>query len=245
MFTTEAITALISLTFMEIVLGIDNIVFIAILTNRLPESQRTKGRNLGISFALVTRLMLLFSISWIMSMTEPILTLFGDGFSVRDFILIGGGLFLIGKSTREIHDEMEGIEEEEEEDLIKESASKANRRLGFVVLQIMVIDIIFSLDSVITAVGMAQHIEIMVTAMLLSMIVMLFASKTIAYFVKTQPTVKILALAFLILVGVFLTLEGTHVHVNKNYIYIAMFFAFMVEMINMRYRKKRTKTKKT
>jgi predicted tellurium resistance membrane protein TerC len=238
MLNYEWITALVSLTFMEIVLGIDNIVFIALLTNRLPEHQRAKGRNLGISFALITRLMLLFSINWIMSMTEPVLTIFGDGFSVRDFILIAGGFFLVFKSVREIHDEMEGIEEEAplEE---KTNSSKAARHLSFVVLQIMIIDIIFSLDSVITAVGMAQHLPIMITAMLISMLVMLFASKTIAYFVKEHPTVKILALSFLILVGVFLALEGCHVHVNKNYIYVAMFFAFSVEAVNMRYRKKR------
>lgn len=237
MFTTETITALISLTFMEIVLGIDNIVFIAIITNRLPEAQRAKGRNLGIAFALITRLMLLFSINWIMSMTEPVVTILENGFSVRDFILIGGGLFLIAKSTREIHDEMEGINDDVPLD--GEVTKKTAKRLAFVVLQIMVIDIIFSLDSVITAVGMAQHIEIMVTAMLISMVVMLVASKSISYFVKEHPTVKILALAFLILVGVFLSLEGLHFHVNKNYIYAAMFFAFGVELVNMRYRKKR------
>lgn len=239
MFTTETITALVSLTFMEIVLGIDNIVFIAILTNRLPEAQRGKARSLGISFALLTRLLLLFSISWIMSMTEPIVEIFGAGYSVRDFILIAGGLFLIGKSTREIHDEMEGIEEEAP--LEGEVSKKTARRLWFIVAQIMIIDIIFSLDSVITAVGMAQHLWIMVTAMIISMVVMLLASKSISYFVKEHPTIKILALSFLILVGVFLTLEGSHYHVNKNYIYTAMFFAFAVEMVNMRYRKKRVK----
>jgi len=235
MFTTEALTALVSLTFMEIVLGIDNIIFIAILTARLPLEQRTKARNLGISFALITRLLLLFSISWIMGLTDDVFSISGRGFSFRDMILIGGGLFLIAKATKEIHDKVEGDPHATPETAMSRSS------MGFTIVQILLLDIVFSLDSVITAVGMAQQIEIMVVAMLISMVVMLVSAKSISAFVERHPTVKILALSFLILIGVFLTLEGMGNHVDKNYIYFAMFFAFVVELVNMRYRNKKTK----
>lgn len=233
MFSFEALTALVTLTFMEIVLGIDNVIFIAILTGRLPAHERDKARNLGLTFALVTRLLLLFSISWLMGMNEPLFAIFDHSFSFRDLILLVGGAFLIAKATKEIHDKMENIEHE------AGAALKPTHSLAFVIAQIMVIDIVFSLDSVITAIGMAQDISIMVIAMLLSMVVMLFSAKYISQFVEKHPTVKILALSFLILIGVFLTLEGMKSHVDKNYIYFAMFFAFAVELVNMRYRQKK------
>lgn len=232
MFSAEALTALVSLTFMEIVLGIDNVIFIALLTGRLPKEQQGLARNLGLGFALLTRLLLLFSLSWLMGLTEPLLTVFSHEFSFRDVVLILGGAFLIAKATKEIHDKIELIDNDP-----KLSASNA-KNMAFVIVQIMIIDIIFSLDSVITAIGMAQNITIMVIAMLISMLVMLFSAKFISQFVEKHPTVKILALAFLILIGVFLTLEGMKSHVDKNYIYFAMFFAFAVELVNIRYRKK-------
>lgn len=232
MFSAESLTALVSLSFMEIVLGIDNVIFIALLTGRLPKEQQAMARNLGLGFALVTRLLLLFSLSWLMGLTEPLLTVLNHEFSFRDLVLIVGGAFLIAKATKEIHDKIEHIEHDP-----KLSPSNA-KNMAFVIIQIMIIDIVFSLDSVITAIGMAQNITIMVIAMLISMVVMLFSAKFISNFVEKHPTVKILALAFLILIGVFLTLEGMKSHVDKNYIYFAMFFAFAVELINIRYRKK-------
>ena len=233
MFSAESLTALVSLSFMEIVLGIDNVIFIALLTGRLPKDQQALARNLGLAFALLTRLLLLFSLSWLMGLTEPLLTVLGHEFSFRDLVLILGGAFLIAKATKEIHDKIEHIESD-----AKLSTSNG-KNMAFVIIQIMIIDIVFSLDSVITAIGMAQNITIMVIAMLISMIVMLFSAKFISQFVEKHPTVKILALAFLILIGVFLTLEGMKSHVNKNYIYFAMFFSLDVEMLNMKFRNKR------
>lgn len=236
MFTTETITALISLTFMEIVLGIDNIIFITILTSRLPKDEQPRARQLGIGFALLTRLGLLFSISWIMGMTAPVIEIVGKSFSWRDFILIGGGLFLIAKATKEIHEKLEGDSEHHDPE-----TSLSRSSLGFTIAQIMLLDIVFSLDSVITAVGMAKHIEIMVIAMVISMIVMLALAGVIHRFVEKHPTVKILALSFLILIGVFLMLEGMGAKADKNYIYFAMFFAFAVEIVNMRFRTGKSK----
>lgn len=236
--SSEALTALISLTFMETVLGIDNIIFIAILTGKLPEEERGKARNLGISFALITRLGLLFSLTWIMGLTQPLFTLFDHSFSARDMILILGGGFLIAKATREMHDKVEHVHE-----LSDAVDSAIKKSLPLLIGQIMILDIVFSLDSVITAVGMAQSLAIMVTAMLISMIIMLLASRKISDFVEKHPTLKILALSFLILIGVFLLLEGMGSHVNKNYIYFAMFYAFGVELVNMRFRKKAIKAK--
>jgi predicted tellurium resistance membrane protein TerC len=235
MFTTEAITALISLTFMEIVLGIDNIIFITILTARLPAEERKKGRNMGIAFALLTRLALLFSISWIMGMTEPLVVIGSQFFSLRDFILIAGGLFLIFKATKEVHEKIEGGHDEHGNPV------GPAKNFAATVIQIMILDLVFSLDSVITAVGMAQHIEIMVAAMVISMIVMLASAGAIGGFVERHPTIKILALAFLILIGVVLLAEGMKFHIDKNYIYFAMLFAFSVELVNMRYRRKKPK----
>jgi predicted tellurium resistance membrane protein TerC len=229
---TESLTALVTLTLMEIVLGIDNIIFISLLVGRLGPDKREKVRNLGIFFALFIRIGLLFSISWVMSLKDPLFTIFAQVFSGRDLILLGGGLFLIAKSTHEIHNKVELKEEEHQIE-----GRTSNPYTTF--LMILLLDVVFSLDSVITAVGMANQISIMVLAMVISMAVMLYFAKRIGNFVDKHPTVKILALAFLILIGVMLVMEGMGQHVNKGYIYFAMFFSLVVEMLNMRYRKKK------
>ena len=228
----EAWIALGTLTALEIVLGIDNIIFISILAGRLPIKQRAFARNMGLGLAMITRLGLLFSISWVMGLTEPWLTLFNQEISGRDVILIGGGLFLLAKATHEIHNSLEGTEDS--------GPKLVAASLGMILIQIAILDIIFSLDSVITAVGLVEHISIMAIAIILAVVVMLIAAKPIGDFVDTHPTVKILALSFLILVGVTLMVEGFDVHVPKGYIYFAMAFSMAVEMVNIRIRKKRT-----
>lgn len=233
--TTQSITALLTLTAMETVLGIDNIIFIAILVARLPQEKQEKTRNIGIGLALVIRIALLFSISWIMTLKEPLFELFGQSFSGRDLILLGGGLFLIAKSTFEIHHKVEGDPEIHLPDAQpKSKAGSAGMMLG----QILVLDIVFSLDSVITAVGMSDQVSIMVVAMIISMVIMLASAGKISGFVEKHPTIKILALSFLLLIGVMLVAEGMGAHVSKGYIYFAMAFSLTVEMLNMRYRKK-------
>lgn len=235
-FSTDTLTSLLTLTAMETVLGIDNIIFIAILVARLPQEKQAKIRNLGIGLALIIRIGLLFSISWIMTLKEPLFGLFGHSFSGRDLILLGGGLFLVGKATFEIHHKVEGD---------PEVHLPVNGKAGIPVSpstmlgQILVLDIVFSLDSVITAVGMASEVSIMVVAMLISMVIMVVSAGKISGFVEKHPTIKILALAFLILIGVMLVAEGMGAHVSKGYIYFAMAFSLAVELINMRYRKKR------
>lgn len=231
-FNTETLTALVTLTLMEIVLGIDNIIFISLLVGRLGPDKREKVRNLGIFFALFIRIGLLFSISWVMSLKDPLFTIFTQVFSGRDLILLGGGLFLMAKSTHEIHNKVELKEAERQIE-----GRSSNPYSTF--LMILLLDVVFSLDSVITAVGMANQISTMVLAMVISMVVMLYFAKRIGNFVDKHPTVKILALAFLILIGVMLVMEGMGQHVNKGYIYFAMFFSLAVEMLNMRYRKKK------
>jgi predicted tellurium resistance membrane protein TerC len=226
----EAWIALGTLTALEIVLGIDNIIFISILVGRLPDHQREIGRKVGISLAMLTRLGLLFSIAWVMGLKETWFTVLDNDISGRDVILITGGLFLLFKSTHEIHNSLEGVDEDI-------SVPKA---AGFtsVVVQIAILDIVFSLDSVITAVGLVDHVSIMAIAIILAVIVMLLAAKPIGDFVDRHPTIKILALSFLILVGVTLIVEGFDVHVPKGYIYFAMAFSVIVEMLNIRMRKK-------
>ncbi len=231
----EALSALATLSLMEIVLGIDNIIFIAILTGRLPKDRQPFAQKLGISLALITRLLLLFSLSWLMGLTEPLFTLMEHGFSLRDLILIFGGLFLVGKATFEIHHKIEG------DDHVDSSNKPKTNQFGMIIVQIMLLDIVFSLDSVITAIGMVKEISIMVIAMVIAMGVMLFSAKYISRFVESHPTIKILALSFLILIGVVLIVEGMGGHVGKGYIYFAMFFSLSVEMINMRYRTKQKK----
>ncbi|MBI5142156.1 MAG: TerC family protein [Nitrospirae bacterium] len=227
----EGWIALGTLTALEIVLGIDNIVFISILVGRLPADQRDFARRAGLGLAMIARLALLFSISWVMGLTEPWFSVMAKEISGRDIILIGGGLFLLAKATHEIHNSLEG---EEESGHAVVAAS-----LGTVLMQIAVLDIVFSLDSVITAVGLASHISIMAAAIIAAVSVMLLASKAIGGFVDNHPTVKVLALSFLILVGVTLMAEGFDVHVPKGYIYFSMAFSVGVEMLNIRMRKKR------
>lgn len=227
----EAWIALGTLTALEIVLGIDNIIFISILVGRLPAHQREFGRRVGLGLAMLTRLALLFSIAWVMGLKEPWFAVFGNEISGRDIILIGGGLFLLFKSTHEIHASLEGVEED------PDSVPVVSGLVG-VLVQVAILDLVFSLDSVITAVGLVDHVSIMAIAIILAVGVMLMAAKPIGDFVDDHPTIKILALSFLILVGVTLFIEGFDVHVPKGYIYFAMAFSISVEMINIRMRKK-------
>jgi predicted tellurium resistance membrane protein TerC len=229
--TPEAWIALGTLTALEIVLGIDNIIFLSILVGRLPDDQRATARRLGLGLALVARLVLLFSLSWVMGLTQPWFTVFAQAISGRDLILIVGGLFLLAKATHEIHNSLEGFDDTEE--------SAAASSLGMVLLQIALLDIVFSLDSVITAVGLVEQVSVMAIAIILAVIVMLLAAQAIGDFVDRHPTIKILALSFLLLVGLTLMIEGFDVHVPKGYIYFAMAFSVGVEMLNIRMRKKR------
>jgi predicted tellurium resistance membrane protein TerC len=226
----EAWIALATLTALEIVLGIDNIIFLTIIVGRLPAEQRQAGRILGLGFAMITRILLLLTLAWIMRLTTPLFSLLGQSFSGRDLILIGGGLFLLAKSTHEIHGSLEGAEE----------TAETRVRGGFIsiIIQIAAIDIVFSLDSVITAVGMAEDVAVMVLAIMIAVIVMMFAARPIGDFVDRHPTIKMLALSFLILIGVSLIGEGLEFHVPKGYIYFAMAFSVSVEMLNLRLRRK-------
>ena len=228
----DALVSLVTLTAMEIVLGIDNVVFIAILVGRLPAARQPFARRLGLTLALVIRVGLLLTISWIMGLTAPFFSVLGHGFSGRDLILLGGGLFLIFKATWEIYDKLEA-------DHPEAPAGKGRAQLAWVLAQILVLDIVFSLDSVITAVGMASHVPVMVTAMVLAMLVMLVSAAAIGGFVERHPSVKILALSFLLLIGVMLVAEGMGTHVEKGYIYVAMAFSLFVELLNLRFRKKK------
>jgi len=227
----EGWIALGTLTALEIVLGIDNIIFISILVGRLPPEQRRFARTTGLMLAMVSRLALLFSIAWVVGLTEPWFHVLGEAISGRDVILVGGGLFLLAKATFEIHSSLEGEEE-------SQAHAARSVSLAGVLFQIAVLDIVFSLDSVITAVGLADHVSIMAIAIIMAVIVMLLAARPIGDFVDEHPTVKILALAFLILVGSTLIAEGFDVHVPKGYIYFAMAFSVSVEMLNLRMRKR-------
>ncbi|HHE8745424.1 TPA: TerC family protein [Haemophilus influenzae] len=226
----EAWVSLATLTALEIVLGVDNIIFISILVGRLPESQRQSGRIIGLGLAMLTRILLLMSLAWMMKLTAPLFTLFNQAISGRDLILLIGGLFLIIKSFREIK---EAINHQEHHN--SESKNKVSY-LG-VLIQVAVLDIVFSLDSVITAVGMASHLPVMILAIIIAVGVMMFAAKPIGDFVDTHPTLKILALAFLVLVGISLIAESLDIHIPKGYIYFAMGFSVVVEMINIRMRR--------
>jgi predicted tellurium resistance membrane protein TerC len=225
----QAWIALVTLLALEIVLGVDNIVFISILAGKLPVDQQKRARNMGLSLALITRILLLLSISWIIRLTAPLFSVMGHEVSGRDLILIGGGLFLIAKSTHEMHQRLEGEE--------GESSRRVAASFSGVIIQILLLDIVFSLDSVITAVGMVDRIEIMITAVILAMGVMLLAAGSIAGFVERHPTVKMLALAFLLLIGTTLIAEGIDQHIPKGYIYFAMAFSLFVETLNLRAKK--------
>jgi predicted tellurium resistance membrane protein TerC len=230
-FSPENIISLVSLSAMEIVLGIDNIVFLAILSQRVAPHQQKKVRKLGLSLALGMRLMLLFTISWIMGLTAPLFTVWSKGFSGRDLVLLGGGLFLIAKATHEIHDKLEVQHE-------AENTGKSVGSFGAALVQIIALDLVFSLDSVITAVGMAPQIWIMVVAMVLAVGVMLLSADAISAFITRHPSMKVLALSFLLLIGVLLVAEGFGKHIEKGYIYFAMAFSFLVELLNLRMRRK-------
>jgi predicted tellurium resistance membrane protein TerC len=229
----ETYLSLLTLTLMEIVLGIDNIVFISILTNKLPKDKQALARSVGLSLALVMRLGLLFAISWVMGLKDTLFTLFGHGFSGRDLILLGGGLFLVAKATHEIYDKLEVPHE------APPTGRAGSNLFTWIIIQILLLDIVFSLDSVITAVGMAQHLSVMVIAMVVAVGFMLAFAGKIGDFVNEHPSMKILALCFLLLIGVMLVAEGTGRHVGKGYIYFAMAFSLAVELLNMRFRKKR------
>lgn len=226
----ETWIALLTLTALEIVLGVDNIIFISILVAKLPKQQQNKARVLGLGLAMLTRIALLLSIVWVMKLTAPLFTVLVKEISGRDLILIVGGLFLLWKSTLEIHDSLEGAEEKR--------AGKGGAGFAGTLAQIAVLDIVFSLDSVITAVGLANEVAVMVVAVVLAVIVMMFSSGAIGDFVDRHPTIKMLALSFLVLIGVTLIAEGFDLHVSRGYIYFAMVFSVTVEMLNMRLRKK-------
>ncbi len=226
--------ALATLTALEVVLGIDNIIFISILVGRLPAEQRDLARRAGLALAMVSRLALLFALSWIMQLTEPLFEALGRGVSGRDLILLGGGLFLIWKATHEVHGALEG-----EEHAGGDASAAARANFASILVQIAIIDVVFSLDSVITAVGLVDEIGVMVTAIVLTVALMMVAAKPIGDFVDRHPTVKMLALSFLILVGMALVAEGAGFHIPKGYIYFAMAFSVAVEMLNIRVRTRR------
>ena len=225
----EAWIALGTLIALEVVLGVDNIIFISILAGKLPEHQRAKARQIGIAVAAISRLGLLFAIAWIVSLTEPVFSVWGNDFSWRDLILIGGGLFLIAKAVNEMHGKLEGPD--------GSTAAAKQAAFAVVILQIMVLDMVFALDSIITAVGMTSYISVMVVAILVATAVMVFLAKAIHEFVQRHPTVKILALSFLLLIGVVLIADGMGQAVPKGYLYFAMTFAVFIELLNIRYRK--------
>lgn len=238
--TTEAWIALLTLSLLEVVLGIDNIIFISLLTNKLPEERRKTARTAGIGAALVLRILMLLGINWIIGFTQPIFTLFDFTATGRDLVLLAGGFFLIGKSTREIHHKIdEGGRKEDEAEMKKEAASKS---FVSIIIQIALLDIVFSFDSILTAIGMTEHILIMILAVVVSLGVMLIFASRIARFIETHPTLQVLALAFLILIGFVLVADGLHQHISKGYIYVAVAFSLIVEAVNIKVRSKQTST---
>lgn len=230
-FSVDGLIGLFTLIIMEIVLGIDNIIFISILAGKLPKNQQEKARRIGLLLALGIRIILLFSITWIVGLKEPFFTIMDHGFSGRDIVLLAGGLFLMAKSTTEIHGKVT-----DEEDHTKKSLTKLT--LNSAILQIIGLDIIFSFDSILTAVGLVDDVSIMIIAVVVSMIVMMVSARAVSDFVNNHPTIKMLALSFLLMIGFMLTIEAFHVEVPKGYIYFAMAFSLLVELLNMRVRKK-------
>ncbi|MEM8488905.1 MAG: TerC family protein [Bacteroidota bacterium] len=233
--TPEGWIALLTLTALELVLGVDNIIFISILVDKLPDGQRNRARFIGLALAMIARVLLLFSLSWLIQLTSPIFTVLGNAISGRDLILIIGGLFLIGKSTHEIHDKLEGAD--------GERSARVAPSFASVLMQIALLDIVFSLDSVITAIGMADELSIMVIAVIVAVIFMMIFAKPLGDFVEQRPTVKMLALSFLLLIGTALVADGLDTHIPKGYIYSAMGFSVFVEMLNLRLRKGGNKVK--
>ncbi len=227
----QAWIALVTLTVLEIVLGVDNIIFISILTGKLPEGQRQRARMIGLVLAMGMRIVLLISLAWIIRLTAPLFTVFGNEISGRDLILIVGGLFLLGKATHEIHHKLEGVE--------GSTSAKVKATFGAILVQVTLLDIVFSLDSVITAVGMVKEVPIMVTAIIIAVGFMMLFAKPLGQFVERHPTVKMLALSFLLLIGMALVADGLDHHIPKGYIYFAMGFSVFVEMLNLRLRKAR------
>lgn len=229
----ETYVSLLTLTFLEIVLGIDNIIFISILTGKLPTEEREKARITGLVIALFFRIGLLLGISYIANLVQPLITVFGLAFSGRDLILLAGGLFLLVKSVLEIHDKLEGEE--------GDSDRKVQPKFWNIIIQIIILDLVFSLDSVITAVGLVQHVSIMIIAIVISMIIMIMFAGKVSEFIHRHPTIKMLALSFLLMIGLLLFIEAFHIEVPKGYVYFAMAFSFLVEMLNIKMRKKKVK----
>ncbi len=219
-----------SLVLMEIVLGVDNIIFISILTGRLPVRQQEKARIVGISLALLIRVALLFLLTWLIGLSRTLFTVFELEVSGRDLIMMAGGLFLIYKSTTEVHQKLEGQEESDE--------SKAGLTFGSAIVQIILLDIVFSFDSILTAIGLVQDVTVMVLAVIIAMVVMLISANKISEFIQKHPTIKMLALSFLLMIGILLLVEGFHVHVPKGYVYFAIFFSLAVEVLNIKVRKR-------
>jgi predicted tellurium resistance membrane protein TerC len=235
---TDNLAALLTLTVMEIVLGIDNLVFITILAGKVPAKHQALARRLGLGVALISRIVLLLTITWVMGLTAPLFTLRGHEFSGRDLILLAGGLFLLFKATHEIYAKVEAPGK------AKSAAAAGRSTLLAVLVQIMLIDVVFSLDSVITAVGMADHIAVMIVAVVIAMIVMILAVNSVSHFIERHPSVKILAMAFLLLIGVMLVAEGMGRHVEKGYLYAAMAFSLFVEMLHIRMERRRSRTRR-
>lgn len=231
-FSAEGLVSLLTLTFLEIVLGIDNIVFISIVSGRLPKTQQGKARNIGIILALFVRILLLLAINWIIGLTSPIFTVRDFTLSYRDLILIVGGLFLLAKSVSEMHAKLEGSHEERNVKVLT---------FGGAIIQIVLLDLVFSLDSILTAVGLVEDVLIIIVAIVISLGVMLIFARKISTFINEHPTMKILAISFLMMIGLILVVEGLHVHVPKGYIYFAMAFALGIEILNMKIRKKSRK----
>jgi len=227
--TSDNLMALVTLTALEVVLGVDNVIFISILAGKLPAQDQARARRVGLMAAMVMRILLLFSLAWIVRLTEPFFTVLGRGISGRDLILLGGGLFLLAKATMEIHERLEGVD--------GERSARVAPSFNAVIFQIMLLDIVFSLDSVITAVGMADSLPVMVIAVVVAVGIMMVSSGAISEFVQRHPTVKVLALSFLLLIGMSLVAEGLGQHIPKGYIYFAMAFSVFVEVVNIRVRK--------
>lgn len=235
LFSLEGLISLATLMILEVVLGIDNIIFISIVSDKLPAHEQKKARVLGLTLALIMRIALLFGISWIVGLTKPLLTIMQFELSGRDIILIAGGLFLLAKSTTELHAKVSGVIDEDE----KQKVGAKKMSLNNAIMQIILLDMVFSFDSILTAVGLSEHLIIMITAVIFSIIIMLIFAEKVSHFVNNHPTVKVLALSFLLMIGMLLLVDGFHAHVPKGYVYAALAFSLFVEYLNLRMRKKK------